>query len=480
MKTREKKRTGKTIKWIGIGAVALLCVCVLLFFANFYLSIDPETESTVVEYRTEYNAFVPQARLKGRFLFKDGFPVDVQTEGTVNTAKLGEYKLTHSAHFWFWDVQSTQTVIVQDTTAPEITLYTKEGYYVLPKHEYQEEGFSAADNCDGDLTEAVERTIADGIVTYRVSDRSGNRTEVTREIPYNDPIAPVVSLKGKAKIFLNLGDAYTEPGFTASDNCDGDITQNVKIQGRVDSRVAGAYTLTYTAADTYGNTASAKRTVVVNAVKNPDTVVPGGKVIYLTFDDGPGKYTAELLRVLDKYNVKATFFVVNGAYNHLIAEEAKAGHSIGIHSTTHNYGQIYSSKQAYFDDLYRMQDTIFKQAGIRPTIVRFPGGSSNMVSKKYCSGIMTELTTAVVDSGFQYFDWNVTSGDAGSTTSTSTVVNNVINGVQKHRVSIVLQHDSKKFSVDAVEEIIVWALNNGYTFLPLDMTSPVVHHGINN
>lgn len=93
---------------------------------------------------------------------------------------------------------------------------------------------------------------------------------------------------------------------------------------------------------------------------------------------------------------------------------------------------------------------------------------------------MSRLTKSVRDMGYQYFDWNVDSNDAGGAKSSDEVVDNVINGIKKHKTSIVLQHDTKSFSIDAVERIIQWGLNNGYIFLPLDETSPGMHHGVNN
>ena len=163
----------------------------------------------------------------------------------------------------------------------------------------------------------------------------------------------------------------------------------------------------------------------------------------------------------------------------MIAKEAAAGHTIGIHSATHDYDKIYASEDAYFSDLYQQQELIYNKTGIRPTILRFPGGSSNTVSS-FNPGIMTTLTKDVTDLGMQYFDWNVSSGDAGQTTDTQVVFENVIAGIQSHNVSVVLQHDSKGYSVDAVEKIIVWGLANGYTFLPLDASSPTAHHHLNN
>ena len=126
-----------------------------------------------------------------------------------------------------------------------------------------------------------------------------------------------------------------------------------------------------------------------------------------------------------------------------------------------------------------MQDVIVAQTGKETSLLRFPGGSSNTVSN-ITPGLMTTLTQEVQNRGYQYFDWNVSSGDAGETTDTDQVVKNVISGIQSHNVSVVLQHDIKEFSVDAVEKIIQWGLNNGYTFLPLNYDSPPAHHHINN
>ena len=117
--------------------------------------------------------------------------------------------------------------------------------------------------------------------------------------------------------------------------------------------------------------------------------------------------------------------------------------------------------------------------GIRTNIMRFPGGSSNLVSS-FNEGIMSTLVEAVQNAGFQYFDWNVDSNDAGGAKKTKTVLNNVIAGVQKGRISVVLQHDIQPYSVDAVEDIILWGLENGYTFLPLEPNSPNCHHTVQN
>ena len=210
-------------------------------------------------------------------------------------------------------------------------------------------------------------------------------------------------------------------------------------------------------------------------------VQPGNKIVYLTFDDGPGKHTQALLDVLEEYNAKATFFVT-GAYPDdysLIGAAAKAGHAIGLHTYSHKYEEIYASEEAYFEDLNKIQAIVKEQTGHETSLIRFPGGSSNTVSN-FNPGIMTSLTDAVTDMGYQYFDWNVDSDDAGSATDAETVAWNVCSGMYQNNVSVVLQHDIKAYSVEAVEMILAWGIKHGYTFLPLSASSPNAHHGVNN
>ena len=212
------------------------------------------------------------------------------------------------------------------------------------------------------------------------------------------------------------------------------------------------------------------------------SVKSNGKVIYLTFDDGPGPHTQRLLDILARYNVKVTFFVCNSKYTYLLDDMVAQGHTVAIHSRTHNYSKIYASEAAFYDDLYYMQNVIYEKTGVMSYITRFPGGSSNLVSKKYCPGIMTRLTKSLRAKGFQYVDWNVDSNDAGGTTSTSGVYNNVVNGIRNSSRThhYVLQHDVHGYSVNAVEQIIQWGLNNGYTFKAITMDSPACHHGVQN
>ena len=126
-----------------------------------------------------------------------------------------------------------------------------------------------------------------------------------------------------------------------------------------------------------------------------------------------------------------------------------------------------------------MNGIIANKTGSKVNCLRFPGGSSNTVSRKYNKGIMTTLTQEVTNRGYRYYDWNISSGDAGGTTKSSGVYNNVVKNL-KGGVYNILFHDSKSYTVNAIEDIIKYGLANGYTFLPITSSSPTFHHGVNN
>ncbi|MEE1515967.1 MAG: polysaccharide deacetylase family protein, partial [Lachnospiraceae bacterium] len=355
--------------------------------------------------------------------------------------------------------------------------------------EYVEEGFVATDDCEGDITGnvvvsgSVDNTKPGKyVLEYKVLDTYNNECVVSRNVTVADFEAPIISLKGEKNQYIKLGSEYAELGFSAIDNVDGDVSAKVEITGSVDTSKIGLYTITYKVTDTSGNVSNAKREIYVfDKQVESNTVNPGNKVVYLTFDDGPGPYTEKLLNVLDKYGVKATFFVTGQrlGYKHMIGEAHRRGHTIALHTYSHQYS-IYSSEETYFADLKKIEEVCISQTGVKPTIVRFPGGTSNTVSRNYCKGIMTTLSKSLGYHGYLFSDWNVSSGDAGGAKTKDEVANNVISGIKKNNVSIVLQHDSVGFSVDAVEQIIVWGLANGYTFLPMTESTPMYHHKANN
>ncbi len=479
--------TKKRKFWLVALTVFLLLLLGLVIAGGWYvgrtLTLTLQLNgnaSESFEYGSAYQDPGASAVLKTTLLPEFSMELPVWTHGSVNPDKVGAYAISYRVGILWFSRSALRTVSIVDTQKPVITLKDPEVNFILPGQEFQEPGYSAYDDYDGDITHLVTWSMKENVITYVVEDSSGNHTIVQRTVNFEDPVAPTITLKGEQNLTVYLGRDYRDPGFQATDNFDGDITDRVKVTGGIDAHTPGTYTVSYTVADSFGNTTTVERKVTVAVCPPADIMVPDGKVIYLTFDDGPSQYTPRLLEVLKRYNVKATFFVVDNSYADLITQIREQGHSIGVHTSSHVYSEIYASEKAYFDDFQKIHNLVYEKAGLKTTLMRFPGGSSNRVSAKHNEGIMTRLSKIVTDYGLQYFDWNVNSMDAGGAKTAEEVYRNVIEGAAKHDYSVVLQHDIHGFSVDAVEKIIQWGLDNGYTFLPLEPTSPPCHQTIMN
>lgn len=236
---------------------------------------------------------------------------------------------------------------------------------------------------------------------------------------------------------------------------------------------SGVYETTKVEESVRDTETKAEEPAKINPVKS------SGKKVYLTFDDGPSSNTDQILDILKDYDVKATFFVVGKtdersvkAYQRIVEE----GHTMAMHSYSHKYDEIYESKEAFARDLNSLQEYLYETTGVWPRIYRFPGGSSNTVSKVD----MQELIEYLTDIGITYFDWNVASGDAVSRTlPAETIVNNCLSGIEKQKESVILMHDAsnKGTTIEALPQIIEAIQEQGDAeLLPItDETVPVQH-----
>ncbi len=215
----------------------------------------------------------------------------------------------------------------------------------------------------------------------------------------------------------------------------------------------------------------------------------GHKTVFLTIDDGPSTLTEPVLDLLDQYNVKATFFVIGANPEHyaLIREAYNRGHTIGLHSMSHDYSQVYASEEAYFRDLDAIGQVVKEQIGYVPCFVRFPGGSSNTqaVAQSGDPKLMQRLTQGLLARGYQYYDWSLSSGD-GEVRSTqeliaqSTEPSGTESDPTKDTNIVLLCHDSatKQTTLEALPQIIEHYQNKGYTFEAIDRSSWICHHAI--
>lgn len=463
-----KNKKNKIIIFILVGVVTALLLTTLFFLIKPRFILKNFNNNIQVEYKEKYTPSI-QACYGNIFSCKK---LKAKIKGSVDTYKLGKYSIKYQYQYDNKKYEVKQNVNVCDSTKPKIKTDVKE-VYVCKNGKIQDFTISAIDNYDGDITNNIKKEYnkEKNVVIIKVSDSNKNESIKEIKATIKDDKAPEIIINGLQNITLTIGTNYEDEGVIVKDNCDDDI--KYEVSSNVDYNKEGNYKITYTAKDSSDNTYSIDRNVII---KNGNY-----KVVYLTFDDGPSEYTSQLLDILKKYNVKATFFVTGHGPDDMILREYNEGHKIALHTNTHNYSYVYTSVDNYFEDLYAVQNRVERITGYKSNLIRFPGGSSNTVSANYDGGtsIMSRLVNEVENRGFHYFDWNVSSGDGGGTQSTDQVFINVTSNL-KEESSIVLQHDTQKFSIDAVERIIKYCNENGYTFKVLDENSPGAHHGVNN
>lgn len=225
---------------------------------------------------------------------------------------------------------------------------------------------------------------------------------------------------------------------------------------------------------------------------SPDALIPGEtpgrdtesnkKIVYLTFDDGPSENTDAILSILRQNHIHATFFVsgMYPQYRHLIKKAYDEGNTIGLHTETHKY-DIYRSEDTYFNDLNQIAQIVKSEIGFVPAYVRFPGGSSNTVSRNYAQGIMGRLAAELNKRGYQYYDWNADSTDAAHS-------EDAVDDLVKHATAcndknvVLLCHDApgKGTTVQALQRIIDNYRSRGYTFRGISRNSYAPHQPIAN
>lgn len=484
----EKKHKKGLLKFLGLSIVlAILALDVT------YLTERPEMD-VKKDINLEVGTIKALENPKTTYHFKD-VTNQVEVTGDIDYNKIGSYEAVFEVDTLIGKYIKTSNVNVIDTVKPEITLEGEENYKQSYKKEYVEPGFKAIDNYDGDITNKVEIRKIDideehYKLIYKVEDISLNKQEVVRNVEIIDDVAPDLILNGNSSITIVVNGKYEEKGAKAIDEKDGDLSDKIEISGAVDTSKNGTYTLVYKVVDESGNEATKKRTVyVVNeeqleSQKSQTGNSGNGKIIYLTFDDGPSSYTSKLLDILKKYNVKVTFFVTGSGSDEMIKREYDEGHTVGLHTNTHNYGYVYKNADNFFEDLYAIQARVERITGQKSYIMRFPGGSSNTVSRSADGGtkIMSYLTKEVEKRGFTYFDWNVSSGDAGGAKTSNDVYKNVTRNLSKKRGNMVLCHDfaGNTKTLNALSKIIKYAKKNGYTFKAIDENTPMYAHHVNN
>lgn len=289
----------------------------------------------------------------------------------------------------------------------------------------------------------------------------------------DDTIAPTLTTRGPMMIMEGEphDSTFLTRGVKYSDNS-GEAKLTIDAS-KVNWNRQGIYEVIYSVNDSAHN--------VTTVTEQLRVVGKHEKIVYLTFDDGPSVCTDQILNILRQERVKATFFVTAQftPYLNRMAAIAKDGHEVAIHTYSHNF-KIYKSIDSYFADLNKLNDLIEKYTGKRSRIMRFPGGSSNSIYRKYNSDpkFMDRLCVALLDSGYQFVDWNLDSGDArGNNIAADRLVRSACGS--RHNIQCLLMHDTgaKRTTVTALPQIIRYFKQHGYEFGVLNSVDYQCWHG---
>lgn len=467
-----KKVKRRRFNWkalpVILGFIALIGAGIggFFYFEPYFLKSDTIT----AQYKSKFNPY------NNISFTAFASPQTVKIVGDVDTSKKGDYTITYKK----WLKTRNVKVSVADTEAPKIETKTvKSDALYQPNAKDFIKSSSDSQPVSYSFKEEID-TSAPGKydVTIVAKDTDGNTSEKKAVFErIEDTSAP--SIEGLEKEYHVLqGNNLENLDVKIKDDLDPNPTGTLDTS-QVDFTKPGSYEAIYTVADRSGNKTESVTTIAVD--ENPEY---NQKVVYLTFDDGPSYNTKDVLDILKKYDVKATFFVTgNGEeYRDMIKRAHDEGHTIGLHTYSHDYASLYASTDAYFKDLQQVSDLVESITGEKSNIIRFPGGSSNTVSKNYSPGIMSTLTKMVGEKGYYYFDWNVSSSDASGN---NVPVENIVKSAEEGAGSsplVILFHDTfgKDTTVEALPKIIEFYKSKGYTFAALNENSYGAHHGVNN
>ena len=331
-----KYLTNKNIIISSLILIMLVLIIILIFFNPFiYFKVNGLKNITV---NVNDNYSLPQVNA---YIFNNDITNKIEKSGKVNIKKIGEYKITYKVKYFFTTKTLYITLNVVDNELPNIVLNGNENISICPNLEYIEEGYNATDNYDGDITDKVKKEVYDTYIEYKVKDSSNNKFSIKRNIIKEDKESPIITLNGYSTYKITLGSNFSDKGYSASDNCDGDISSNVEVINNLNTNKLGIYDIIYKVKDISGNEAIVTRKVeVINNNKSND---------YSNIIEGP-TYINGILIVNKKYSIPKSFGGTNSEANNALYSLQNAASLSGFSLPLVSGYRSYSRQQTIYNN----------------------------------------------------------------------------------------------------------------------------------
>lgn len=183
------------------------------------------------------------------------------------------------------------------------------------------------------------------------------------------------------------------------------------------------------------------------------------KIAYITFDDGPSRYTNKIIDILDENHVKGTFFMINDnmmVFKNVVRRMDSEGHGTGFHGVTHDINELYKTEDSAIEEFRTCSETFYKITGKKSRLVRIPFGS-----KPY---MLENIYEKFVDEGFLVWDWTIDTEDWKS--SEDQIVSNILYYARESDEIVILLHENQR-TVDCLNNIIAILKERGYDIRPI-------------
>ncbi|WP_418554622.1 ATP-dependent metallopeptidase FtsH/Yme1/Tma family protein [Longibaculum muris] len=453
--------------------IDLICIIIAVLVIGIgYFVMNQSSIHFISNHDIEINTVVDYSHFID--YVKDGKKDDVKIDSSqVNVKKVGEYKVIYK----YKDEEKALKVNVVDSLPPEFDVKSQK----VALNQTIEPSMLVKNIQDASQTKVsfAEKYKFNkvGVQEVEVVVKDSYDNETRKKVKVNvvkDEKAPEI-IVGNASVIV--GEKIDLKALaTIKDDFDKNPTLKIEAD-KLDTNKIGTYQVKYIAKDASKN--QSEKTIQVQVI---DKTKDNEKVVYLTFDDGPSRHTPEVLEILKRYQCKATFFItgMNKKYRPYIKTAYDQGHTIGLHTYSHNYSKVYASTNAYFKDLDKVGKLAKEYIGFTPKYIRFPGGGSNTISRKYNKGIMSQLTKQVGKKGYIYYDWNCENGDGYAHMSQSQMLKRATSSSAKK--VMILMHDAngKQNTVDILPKVIEHYQKKEYTFKAIDDSTPVFHQHVNN